>query len=141
MTLPDQADQRKVFRIETKELRALVGANEGRLGQASFNDLTNQLLQIEEQARNIATTKKEAQLRTGYDKDLMHLYESLILYHRLKNTLQTGEYSRFYRGTGKISRNADRSASSPEEKSGRGSATRELGDENPRVLFQTVTRN
>lgn len=88
MTLPDQADQRKIFRIETKELRALVGANEGRLGQASFNDLTNQLLRIEEQARNIATTKKEAQLRTGYDKDLMHLYESLILYHRLKNTLQ-----------------------------------------------------
>jgi len=59
MTLPDQADQRKVFRIETKELRALVGANEGRLGQASFNDLTNQLLQIEAQARNIATTKRK----------------------------------------------------------------------------------
>ena len=88
MTKPEQADTRKIFRIETKELRALVGANEGRLGEASFNDLTNQLLQVEEQARHIAETKKEPQLRTGYDKDLMHLYESLILFHRLKNSLQ-----------------------------------------------------
>ena len=102
MTRPEQADQRKIFRVETKELRALVGATEGRLGHVSFNDITNQVAQISEQAENIALTKKDAQSRTGYDKDLMHLYDSLVLYHRLKNNLQpfdtpafTAEIARF----------------------------------------------
>jgi len=116
----------------------LAGANEGRLGQASFNDLTNQLLQIEEQARNIATTKKEAQLRTGYDKDLMHLYESLICTIGSKTPCNRSILPILPRNWKKFRENADRSASSPEEKSGRGSATRELGDENPRVLFQPL---
>jgi len=48
---PGSSGQRKVFRIETKELRALAGAMQDGLARRPFNDLTNQLLQIERQAR------------------------------------------------------------------------------------------
>lgn len=93
MTRPEDADKRKIFRVENIDLRNLLDAREGRLGQLSLNDLTPKLDEIRKQAEHIEETKKEVQLRNGYEKDLMHLFESLILYRRLKNSLQPEENS------------------------------------------------
>ena len=41
-----------------------------------------------EPAQKIEETKKEQQLRSGYEKDVVHLAESIVLYQRVKNTLQ-----------------------------------------------------
>lgn len=85
---PTIADTRKVFRLENMELRARFGAMEGRFGFISFNEVTPQLQKIAKEANQIAIHKKEAQLRNGYERDIVHLYDSIILYQRLKNTFQ-----------------------------------------------------
>lgn len=96
MAKPEEADKRKIFRIENVDLRNLLGAREGRLGQIAFNDLEEtKVHEIQKQAQQIAETKKEAQLRTGYEKDVMHLYDSLVLYHRLKNSLKPSDSENF----------------------------------------------
>jgi ABC-type transport system involved in cytochrome c biogenesis permease subunit len=83
-----EADKRKIFRLENLELRALFNAMEGRFGFVSFEEVRPKLNEIEGQAQQIATHKKDAQLRTGYERDLLHLYESLLLFQRIKNTFQ-----------------------------------------------------
>ena len=95
MMRPEQANQRKIFRVENLELRALLNAREGRLGQVSFQDLQPQLDKLESQARQIAQNKSEAQTRSPYEKDLMHLYESLLLYHRVRNSLRPDQAADF----------------------------------------------
>ena len=89
MTKPEAADKRRVFRIENMDLRNLLGASEGRLGQLAFDDFTREsLTKLENEAKQIVDSKKEAQLRTGYEKDVLHLAESIHLYNRLKNSLR-----------------------------------------------------
>jgi ABC-type transport system involved in cytochrome c biogenesis permease subunit len=96
MTKPEEADKRKIFRVENIDLRNLLGAREGRLGQIAFIDLEkSKVEELQKQAEQINETKKEAQLRTGYEKDVIHLYDSLILYHRLKNTLKPSDSEDF----------------------------------------------
>ena len=92
---PTIADTRKVFRLENMESRSLFGAMEGRFGFISFAEVAPQLEKIEKEANQIA--QKEAQLRTGYERDIVHLYDSIILYQRLKNTFQpenTGDFGK-----------------------------------------------
>lgn len=89
MTKPEAADKRKVFRLENTDLRNLLGAREGKLGQLAFNDLSrDDLATLEKEATQIVESKKEAQLRTGYEKDVLHLAESIHLYNRLKNSFR-----------------------------------------------------
>jgi len=94
---PTIADTRKVFRLENMELRALFGAMEGRFGFISFDEVNPQLQKIVKEAEQIAIHKTETQLRTGYERDIVHLYDSIILYQRLKNTFQpenTGDFGK-----------------------------------------------
>lgn len=96
MTKPDEANKRKIFRVETLELRNLLGAREGRLGQLAFNEFTHkQLDDLEKEARQIVDSKKESELRTGYEKDVLHLAESIHLYHRLRNSFRPEDSKRF----------------------------------------------
>jgi ABC-type transport system involved in cytochrome c biogenesis permease subunit len=88
MAKPEDADQRKIFRLENNELRAWLNANEGRFGFVSLQELIPSLSDIETRARHILAAKKEPQLRTGYERDLVHLFESIVLYQRLKGTIQ-----------------------------------------------------
>ncbi len=93
MTRPEYADQLKVFRIENPDLEGLMGANQGGLQYYSFNDLTNQIDQLESQAQKLMEAEQSqgedaAKLRTPYQRDLMHLYNSMVLYNRLKNSLE-----------------------------------------------------
>ncbi len=92
MTRPDDADTRKIFRAQHPDLENLLGAEKGKLEYYSFNDLTNHLEEVEQQARRLAESEKGredgAKTRTPFQKDLMHLYDSMILYHRIKNSLE-----------------------------------------------------
>jgi ABC-type transport system involved in cytochrome c biogenesis permease subunit len=92
MTRPALADQRKVFRVQHPDLSGLFGADKAGLGYYSFDDMTNQLDRLQDQA--VKLTQSEAEkgddagaTRTAYQKDLMHLYDSLLLYGRLKFNL------------------------------------------------------
>jgi len=89
MTQPNLADQRKVFRVQHPDLQGLLGPKQQGLQYYSYNDLTNQLpslqakvLQIQEaEGKRGEDAEKE---RDPYQRDLMHLCDSLGLYDRLK---------------------------------------------------------
>lgn len=92
MTRPELADQRKVFRVQHPDLEGLFGAEKAGLEYYSFNDLTNQMDQLQAQATRLQQAEADKgddaeKYRTPFQKDLMHLYESLILYGRLKYNL------------------------------------------------------
>jgi ABC-type transport system involved in cytochrome c biogenesis permease subunit len=93
MTYPARADQRKIFRVQHPDLAGKLGATNEGLTKFSFNDLTNQYQYIKEQAQNIFQAEEgkgdEAEkLRTALQKDVLHLYSSLQLYFRIKNSLE-----------------------------------------------------
>jgi ABC-type transport system involved in cytochrome c biogenesis permease subunit len=92
MTQPELADQRKVFRVQHPDLEGLFGSKEVGLEYYSFNDLTNQFDQLQAQAAKLQQAEADqgeeaAKNRTPFQRDLMHLYQSLILYGRLKYNL------------------------------------------------------
>lgn len=94
MTRPEVSDGFKVFRVDHPELKALLKLPEpdpakGEDGKHySWNQFGPEGLRlVEESARNIARTKKENTQRNAFDNAVVGLHESLVLYHRLKNTL------------------------------------------------------
>jgi ABC-type transport system involved in cytochrome c biogenesis permease subunit len=93
MARPEDADQLKVFRIQHPDLEGLMGTEKIGLEYYSFRELTNQIDSIESQAQKLAESERDkgedaAKLRTPFQKDLMHLYNSMVLYNRLKNSLE-----------------------------------------------------
>jgi ABC-type transport system involved in cytochrome c biogenesis permease subunit len=93
MTRPDYADRFKIFRVQDPDLDGLLGAEQSGLQYFSYNGLTNQFDQIRSQAQKVMDSEKDSgedaeKLRTPFQKDLMHLYESIFLYTRLKNSLE-----------------------------------------------------
>jgi ABC-type transport system involved in cytochrome c biogenesis permease subunit len=93
MTAPDLADNRQIFRIQHPDLAGMLGATNDELPKFSYNQMTNHFTELENQARKIEEFERgrgeEAEkLRTPFQKDLMHLYSSIILYNRIKNSLE-----------------------------------------------------
>jgi ABC-type transport system involved in cytochrome c biogenesis permease subunit len=92
MTRPEHADELKVFRIENPDLEGLMGANQEGLQYYSFNDLTNQIDQFQAQAQKLMDSERDnadaVKMRTPFQRDLMHLYSSMVLYNRLRNSLE-----------------------------------------------------
>ena len=93
MARPEFADQLKVFRIQHPDLEGLLGADKAGLQYYSFNDVTNQIDQLQSQAQKLMEAEQNqgedaAKLRTPFQRDLMHLYNSMVLYKRLKNSLE-----------------------------------------------------
>ena len=80
------ADDRRIFRLETLEFRAVLDNRKGRLGFVSLNEIHPHLEQIGKEAQQIQANKEGSQ-RNGYERDLIHLHESLVLYQRIKSTL------------------------------------------------------
>ena len=91
MTRPELADTRQIFRVQHPDLESMMGSTKATLKYYSFNGLTNQLEEIEKKARALVhaegDNKDAPKLRTPFQKDLMHLYDSLILFHRIKSSL------------------------------------------------------
>lgn len=96
---PAMADQRKIFRLQHPDLEGLLSTEKIGLQYYSYNDLTNHLSLIDEQVRNLNKAEEGREdvvkNRTPFQKDLMHLYESLYLYQRIKNTIQPSDTTNF----------------------------------------------
>ena len=94
MTKPQLADQLKIFRLQHPDLEGLFNTDKSSVGYGyySFDDITNQLDHLQTQAQKLMDSEKgtedAAKTRTAYQKDLMHLVNSLVLYNRLKNSLE-----------------------------------------------------
>jgi len=92
MTRPDEADQLKTFRIQHPDLEGLLGTDKAGLEYYSLNELTNQWSSISDQATKLMDAERAspdmAKVRTPYQKDLLHLYNSVELFIRLKSCLE-----------------------------------------------------
>jgi ABC-type transport system involved in cytochrome c biogenesis permease subunit len=99
MAKPNLADQRKVFRVQHPDLQSLLGAEKQGLQYYPFNDLTNYLDSLQAQVRKLQEAENKQgedaeTLRTPFQTDLMHLYQSLALYNRLRQNLTpTGAFA------------------------------------------------
>ena len=85
MAKPEAADARAVFRIDNRDLLALLKLPEDQK-HYSFNELTNGLPDLEREGARIQGV--ESGRRSVFEKQLMKLHNALGLYHRLKNILQ-----------------------------------------------------
>ena len=92
MTRPEEASQLKVFRIQHPDLEGVLGSYKIGLEYYSFNELTNQWQSISDQAQKLlkseAGNSDAIKLRNAFQKDLMHLYNSVMLYTRLQSSLE-----------------------------------------------------
>ena len=89
MAKPNLADDRNVFRAQHPDLQGLLGTEKQGLHYYSFNDLTNQMDSLRAQALKLEDAEsrqgEEAEkTRTPFQRDLMHLCDSLALYNRLQ---------------------------------------------------------
>ncbi len=93
MTQPQFANALKIFRVQHPDLEGMLGGDKAGLEYFSFDDLTNQLEHLDSQVRTILQSEEgkgddAEKLRTPFQKDLMHLYNSLVLYDRLKSSIE-----------------------------------------------------
>ena len=93
MFAPAVADQRPIFRIQHPDLAGLLGADRAGLHTYCFDDLTNQLGSLQSQVDRLLQSERgrgedAEKTRTPFQRDLMHLYDSLVLYDRLKNSIE-----------------------------------------------------
>jgi ABC-type transport system involved in cytochrome c biogenesis permease subunit len=82
---PRKADERKVFRIDHPELATLLKLPENEK-YFSFNQITPGIDELEKQAERI--NQIESPLRNPFEKQVIRLYNTVSLYHRLKNSLE-----------------------------------------------------
>lgn len=83
---PESADEQPIFPLTNPEIRDLVGWREDQTKTFSFNDLAPFLSKIEEQAG--PANEVEAGARSVFQRELLKLRERLLLYIRLKNSIQ-----------------------------------------------------
>ena len=92
MTQPQLADSLKFFRVQHPDLEGSFGTQNAGLEYYSFNDMSNQLEHLQDQAQAVMNSEKDkddaVKSRTPYQRDLLHLVNSLVLYNHLKNSLE-----------------------------------------------------
>lgn len=94
MMKPEVADTRPIFLIHHPDLINELdlrgkGTEKSGLFYFAYQDLTNSLETIEREGRQAMGV--EAQVRTAYQRQVAKLHHGLILYRRLKNSLQPEE--------------------------------------------------
>ncbi|HEY5892284.1 MAG TPA: cytochrome c biogenesis protein CcsA [Chthoniobacterales bacterium] len=92
---PERADEQAIFPLSNPEVRDLLGWREDKTKAFSFNDLAPFLSKIEEQAGT--ANEVEAGARSVFQKELLKLRERLLLYIRLKNSIQMQDSPDFAR--------------------------------------------
>jgi ABC-type transport system involved in cytochrome c biogenesis permease subunit len=80
------ADQYPVFVIENSDVLGLFGWEQTDLRYFSFSELTPFLKQVEEQGA--LSEKLQSVERTAYQNAILNLRNAMVLYQRLKNSLQ-----------------------------------------------------
>jgi ABC-type transport system involved in cytochrome c biogenesis permease subunit len=93
LMMPEHADTAKVFYINNPDVLDLAGFSERKETLYSFNDLRPSLTQIENQSRLAAQVDSET--RNPFQRDILKLREALLLYVRLKNSVQAEGSSDF----------------------------------------------
>ena len=118
MLRPEQADERPVFLVHHPELIGELklenkGIEKSGLRYYTFSELTPALPEISRQAEPILKREEEKiatpEERTVLEKQLLKLYNSVVLYRRLKNTIQpesaddfAGELNKFQKAIGPV---------------------------------------
>ena len=93
LTKPDAADTRRIFRIPDAAVRAVALQVEPTAAAAayySFKDLQPRLKEIGEQVARV--WKEKPASSAASDREWLKLRDSLVLYERLKNTLQPNSF-------------------------------------------------
>ena len=85
MMKPDQADTRKIFRIDHPEVLALLKLPE-KQKYYSLNEIKPAIPEMQKQTDRIV--KIDDKLRTRFEQQIMKLANGLMLYNRLKNSLK-----------------------------------------------------
>lgn len=83
---PERADQLPIFSITNPDVRDLFGWRDDKTKTFSFADLKSYLGKIEEQSA--LAGHLEAAQRTPFQREILKLRERLLLYLRLKNSIQ-----------------------------------------------------
>ena len=83
---PERADSAKVFYINNPELLDLIGFSDRKETLYSFNDLKGSLTKIEEQSA--LAGQVESQTRNPFQRDIVKLRDALLIYLRLKSSIQ-----------------------------------------------------
>jgi ABC-type transport system involved in cytochrome c biogenesis permease subunit len=84
--MPEHADAAKVFYINNPDVLDLLGFAEKNETLYSFNDLKGSLTQIENQSTLASQVDSEG--RSPFQRDILKLRSALLLYLRLKNSVQ-----------------------------------------------------
>ena len=86
LMMPKQADTAKVFYVNNPDVLDLAGFSDRKETLFSFNDVKPSLTKIEDQSR--LATQVDGETRNPFQRDILKLREALLLYARLKNTVQ-----------------------------------------------------
>ena len=86
---PQVADAQPVFRIDDPDVLGLMGLPQSSNRTFSFTTILPHLREIEDQARTAEGL--EPVQRSRFQNAVVDLYESLLLYNRLENTLQPAD--------------------------------------------------
>jgi ABC-type transport system involved in cytochrome c biogenesis permease subunit len=87
MTRPEQADARKLFRIDHPELKSLLKlAPEEK--HFSFNEIFANREALQKEANRIQDNKIDPAVQTPFEKAVVRVHFAVMTYFRLKNSLQ-----------------------------------------------------
>ena len=88
MLRPDLADQQDVFVINDPDILGLLGIQQSTERYFSFRTMQPKLEELEKQGR--AAQMVDSRQRSRFQDAIVNLYDRLLLYHRLRNSLETG---------------------------------------------------
>jgi ABC-type transport system involved in cytochrome c biogenesis permease subunit len=86
LMMPEHADAAKVFYVNDPDVLDLLGFSDRKETLYSFDELKGSLAQIENQSTLAAQVDSEA--RNSFQRDILKLRNALLLYLRLKNSVQ-----------------------------------------------------
>jgi ABC-type transport system involved in cytochrome c biogenesis permease subunit len=86
LMMPEHADTAKVFHVNDPDVLDLLGFAGRNETMYSFDDLKGSLSQIESQST--AASQVDSEGRSPFQRDILKLRSSLLLYLRLKNSVQ-----------------------------------------------------
>ncbi|HYZ73798.1 MAG TPA: cytochrome c biogenesis protein CcsA [Chthoniobacterales bacterium] len=93
LMMPERADSEKVFYISNPEVLDLVGFSDRKETLYSYNDLKGSLTKIDEQSALAAQVP--SQTRNPFQREIVKLRDGLLIYLRLKSSIQVEGSSDF----------------------------------------------
>ncbi len=82
-----EADHRKIFRIDDPDVLSLIGRRSGKERYFTFDEISVGLRDVETQAQRAG--RVDGKLQTRFEKAVVNLYNRISKFHSLKNTLRS----------------------------------------------------